>query len=97
MPVIELSKLRLNPGVVVLEPLRGDSDIVRSEKKYDRHGFGRVVLECNTDYSVGDLVIYDDSSAIEFPTKMPDRLAPTIVEAIDEFKIFGYQVEKGNK
>ena len=101
MPAIQLSRLKLEEDYVVLRPLRGDSDIVRSEKKYDRHGFAEV-LAINYEKSwrptspkKGDLVIYDDSDAIEFPLcEEPDRL-PEVVECVNISDIYG--VQEGNK
>jgi hypothetical protein len=100
MPAIQLSRLKLEEDYAVLRPLRGDSDIVRSEKKYDRHGFAEV-LAINyrqewrrTVIKKGDLVIYDDSNVIEFPLcEEPDRL-PEIVECVHVSDIYGVQREE---
>ena len=100
MPAIQLSRLKLEEDYAVLRPLRGDSEIVRSEKKYDRHGFAEV-LAVNyekdwrqTSLKKGDLVIYDDSHAIEFPLcEEPDRL-PEVVECVHVSDILGVQKEK---
>ena len=101
MPAIQLSRLKLEEDYAVLRPLRGDSEIVRSEKKYDRHGFAEV-LAVNytkewrqTNLQKGDLVIYDDSNAIEFPLcEEPDRLSE-IVECVHVSDIYG--VQRGEK
>lgn len=102
MPAIQLSRLKLEEDYAVLRPLRGDSDIVRSEKKYDRHGFAEVLaINCANNYGwerteikKSDLVIYDDSNAIEFPLcEEPDRL-PEIVECVHVSDIYGVQKEK---
>jgi hypothetical protein len=101
MPAIKLSRLKLEEDYAVLRPLRGDSDIVRSEKKYDRHGFaevlaincGKIWLKAST-IKRGDIVIYDDSDAIEFPLCVePDRL-PEVVECVHVSDIWGVQKEK---
>lgn len=100
MPAIQLSRLKLEEGYAVLRPLRGDSEIVRSEKKYDRHGFAEVI-DVNykrewrqASLKKGDLVIYDDSNAIEFPLcEEPDSL-PRVVECVPVSNIYGVQERK---
>lgn len=106
MPAIKISSLELDSGVIVVKPLRGNSEIVRSEKKYDRHGFGEVVIggkgviELDDRKAVpkdenplkfrsrsankGDLVVYDDSNAIEVPLDMEDESSPVMVEFINK-------------
>ena len=105
MPAIKISSLELDSGVIVVKPLRGNSEIVRSEKKYDRHGFGEVVIggkgiielderepvpEDENPFKFrlrsankGDLVVYDDSNAIEVPLDMEDESSPLMVEFIN--------------
>lgn len=43
MPAINLQSLEVDNRYVVVEPVRG-SEVVRSEKKYARHGLGRVIV-----------------------------------------------------
>lgn len=100
MPAIQLSRLKLEEDYAVLRPLRGDSEIVRSEKKYDRHGFAEVLaINCEDGWKrstikKGDLVIYDDSNSIEFPLcEEPDRL-PEVVECVHVSDIWGVQKVK---
>lgn len=97
MPAIQLQRLKLEEDYAVLRPLRGDSEIVRSEKKYDRHGFAEVLAinykknKRQTSLEKGDLVIYDDSNAIEFPLYVElDRL-PEVVECVRVSDICGVQ------
>ncbi|MBQ9650622.1 MAG: hypothetical protein IJV13_00400 [Prevotella sp.] len=101
MPAIKASSLELRYDVIVVKPLRGNSDIVRTEKKYDRHGFGEVIIGnpetltrhtgkfdngfAETEYrsvNKGDLVVYDDSDAIEVPLQLNDEESPIMVEFI---------------
>lgn len=101
MPAIRLSDLELEENVVVIRPLRGDSDLVRSEKKYDRHGFGEILKIkdsgwTNTHPKKGDLVIYDDSDAIEFTVEKEDGLTE-IVECVTLTYIYGTQHKKRSK
>lgn len=103
MPAIKASSLELEYDVIVVKPLRGNSDIVRTEKKYDRHGFGEVIIGnpqaltrhtgkfdksgfAETEYrsvNKGDLVVYDDSDAIEVPLQLDDEESPIMVEFIE--------------
>lgn len=43
MPTINESDVVLGQGFLIVIPGRADSDIVRTEKKYDRHFMGEVV------------------------------------------------------
>lgn len=43
MPTINESDVVLGQGYLIVIPGRADSDIVRTEKKYDRHFMGEVV------------------------------------------------------
>lgn len=43
MPMINESDVVLGQGYLIVIPGRADSDIVRTEKKYDRHFMGEVV------------------------------------------------------
>lgn len=102
MPAIKLSSLEVDENTVVVRPLRGNSDIVRSEKKYDRHGFAEVVVGAadvievpvaggRTEWRAvnkGDFVVYDDSDAIEFPLEIDDEASPVMVEAICKNDIY---------
>ena len=103
MPAIKASSLELKYDIIVVKPLRGNSDIVRTEKKYDRHGFGEVIIGnphtlvkhtgkvgkagfLETEYrsvNKGDLVVYDDSDAIEVPLQLNDEESPIMVEFVN--------------
>lgn len=97
MPMIELSRLKLESPNIVIRPLRADSDFVRTEKKYDRHGFGEVLaVSENTGWrtapiNVGDLVIYDDTHSIEFPVVVEKDALPEIVECVHASEVYGLQ------
>lgn len=102
MPAIRLSDLELEENVVVIRPLRGDSDLVRSEKKYDRHGFGEVIKVNSGGWQkvepkAGNLVIYDDSDAIEFPLVEKEGDIAEIVECVSLNDIYGVQHKKRSK
>lgn len=102
MPAIRLSDLELEEDVAVIRPLRGDSDLVRSEKKYDRHGFGEVIKVNRSGWKkvnpkAGELVIYDDSDAIEFPLVEKDGDIAEIVECVSLVDIYGVQHKKRSK
>lgn len=43
MPIINEPDVVLGQGYIIVIPGRADSDIVRTEKKYDRHFMGEVV------------------------------------------------------
>lgn len=104
MPAIRLKTLTLADETLIVEPLRGDSGVVRAEKKYDRHGFGKVIAsEGNillktigksyktkvVNPEVGDLVIYDDSDAIEFSLDLGDGNLIKEVELIQAEAVYG--------
>lgn len=99
MPAIRLSRLKLKDNHVVVRPLKG-SDVVRTESKYDRHGFGEVLAtsEHNNLMSIkikpGDIVIYDDSKAIEFPAEIQDGVMPEQVECVNVLDILGVEGEE---
>ena len=105
MPVIHLSKLELADGYVAVFPLRGDSELVRSEKKYDRHGFGRVIAaqydngSWNSELYIkkGDTIIYDDSNAIEVPMVIEEGHLPENVDCIRLSAVYGVERAEGNK
>lgn len=99
MPAIRLSRLKLKDNHVVVRPLKG-SDVVRTEAKYDRHGFGEVLAV--NDYNIdlmsikikpGDIVIYDDSKAIEFPAEIRDGAMSEQVECVNVLDILGVEEE----
>lgn len=69
-------QVKLMPGYVLVEPFRPDSEIVRAEKKYDRHSLATILLmgaypgliteSSKPEYVPGETVVaYDDSNAIE--------------------------------
>lgn len=96
MPAIQLSCLEMNSDRVVIRPMRADSEIVRTEGKYDRHGFGEVIaFKRGTKIGgiplrKGDVVVYDDSDAVEFPIIEED--SPTEqVECVHVSKIYGIE------
>lgn len=99
MPAIRLSRLKLENYSVVVRPLKG-SDVVRTEAKYDRHGFGEVLAANIRDgqksikIKPGDIVIYDDSDAIEFPAEIQDGAMPEQVECVDASDIWGVEAKK---
>ena len=81
MSTINIDDLILGEDCLVVIPGRSDSDIVRTEKKYDRHFMG-LVVKADTETEVcqhemlsynvkgvkpekGDMVFYDDSDSIE--------------------------------
>lgn len=99
MPAIRLSRLKLDDGYVVVRPLKG-SDVVRTEAKYDRHGFGEVLaVQIRHEWksikiNPGDIVIYDDSNAIEFPAEIQDGAMPEQVECVNASDILGVEEKK---
>lgn len=89
MPAIKKSRLELDSDYLVIKPLKKDGDVVKAEKKYDRHSFGEVIaggndlitqeIEDETDCTCcmiyksacdGDIVVYNDSEALEIPLDM---------------------------
>lgn len=63
----KIEDVEIHSGYAMIEPKRANSEIVRSEKKYDRHSFGKVLkLGINTDegFLLGKNVFYDDTNAI---------------------------------
>lgn len=98
MPAIRLSRLKLDENFVVVRPLKG-SDVVRTEAKYDRHGFGEVLAaNFRNDWrsikiKPGVIVIYDDSNAIEFPMEIQDGAMPEQVECVSGSDIWGVEKE----
>lgn len=63
----KIEDVEIHSGYAMIEPKRANSEIVRSEKKYDRHSFGKVLkLGINTDegFLLGKNVFYDDTRAI---------------------------------
>ena len=102
MPSINLKNLKLRACTVVVRPLRGDSEIVRSEKKYERHGFGEVIKarseirldgDPEREIKFGDYIIYDDTKAVEFALDLGNSVET--VELITDDYIFG--VDRRNK
>lgn len=99
---INVSDLVLVDGYIALIPGRPDSNIVRTEKKYDRHAVGKVITAgvspINNDSTAlhlpGDIVFYDDSNAIE--TEMVVNGKDEKVEIIKLTDIVGYE-KKGEK
>lgn len=78
MPVVHLKTLVLDDDYIVVRPLKGD---MATEKKYDRHGFGELVAG-DVDAKPGDIVVYDDSNAIEIPLELDENTSPETVEVI---------------
>ena len=99
MPAIRLSRLKLEEDRVVIRPLKG-SDVVRTEAKYDRHGFGEVLaVQARHEWKTikikaGDIVIYDDSDAIEFPMVIQDGAMPEQVECVALGDVWGVEEKK---
>lgn len=99
MLAIRLSRLKLDDGYVVIRPLKG-SEVVRTEAKYDRHGFGEVLaVQIRNEWKLikikpGDIVIYDDSDAIEFPVEIQDGAMPEQVECVSASDVWGVEEKK---
>jgi hypothetical protein len=70
---IDANDLVLVNGYIAVIPGRPNANIVRTEKKYDRHAVGKVISAATQDLSggmvtlhlPGDIVFYDDSNAVE--------------------------------
>lgn len=70
---IDANDLVLVNGYVAVIPGRPNANIVRTEKKYDRHAVGKVVPAVTQEFpsnrtafhKPGDIVFYDDSNAVE--------------------------------
>lgn len=74
----KIEDVEIHSGHVMIEPKRANSEIVRSEKKYDRHSFGKVLkLGINTDedFLLGKNVFYDDTNAIPGAVDVNGRTA----------------------
>ena len=99
---IDANDLVLVNGYVAVIPGRPNANIVRTEKKYDRHAVGKVIpaptLNSSGEMVVlpfpGDIVFYDDSNAVE--TEMTVDGKDENVEIIKITDIVAYQ-KKGDK
>ena len=101
---IDVEDLVVRDGYTAVIPGRPDSNFVRTEKKYDRHSVGMVVLDFNArkldeDEPIvrierGDIVFYDDSNAVE--TEMVVDGNTEKIEIIKFDDIVGY-AKKGKK
>lgn len=73
MTTVNESDVVLGQGYIIVIPGRADSDIVRTEKKYDRHFMGEVVranggileqrVECRDENNKIERIEYKDSHA----------------------------------
>ena len=90
---IDANDLVLVNGYVAVIPGRPNANIVRTEKKYDRHAVGKVISAATQDLP-GDIVFYDDSNAVE--TEMTVDGKDENVEIIKITDIVAYE-KKGDK
>ena len=96
MPAIRLSRVEIDACRAIVQPLKG-SDVVRTEAKYDRHGIGKVLKIGDAggyrDIKIypGDIVIYNDSNAVDFPMEIEDGATPEQVECIGIPDILGVE------
>ena len=99
---INADDLVLIDGYVAVIPGRPNANIVRTEKKYDRHAVGKIISAAKqtidgdviTLHLPGDIVFYDDSNAVE--TEMVVNGKDENVEIIKITDIVGFQ-KKGEK
>ena len=99
---IDANDLVLVNGYVAVIPGRPNANIVRTEKKYDRHAVGKVISAATQNLSggmvalhlPGDIVFYDDSHAVE--TEMTVDGKDENVEIIKITDIVAYE-KKGDK
>ena len=99
---INANDLILVDGYIAVIPGRPNSNIVRTEKKYDRHAVGKVISAAKqtvtddviTYHLPGDIVFYDDSNAVE--TEMIIDGKDENVEIIKITDIVGFK-KKGDE
>lgn len=99
---INANDLVLVDGYVAIIPGRPNANIVRTEKKYDRHAVGMVISAAKqtmtgdivTLHLPGDIIFYDDSNAVE--TVMVVDGKDENVEIIKITDIVGFE-RKGEK
>jgi hypothetical protein len=99
---IDANDLVLVNGYIAVIPGRPNANIVRKEKKYDRHAVGKVISAATQDSSgdtvalhlPGDIVFYDDSNAVE--TEMTVDGKDEHVEIIKITDIVAFK-KKGDK
>lgn len=99
---IDANDLVLVNGYVAVIPGRPNANIVRTEKKYDRHAVGKVFAAARpfidncveSPHKPGDIVFYDDSNAVE--TEMTVDGKDEHVEIIKITDIVAFE-KKGNK
>lgn len=99
---IDANDLVLVNGYVAVIPGRPNANIVRTEKKYDRHAVGKVIAVeppifdngVDSCHKPGDIVFYDDSNAVE--TEMTVDGKDEHVEIIKIIDIVAFE-KKGDK
>jgi hypothetical protein len=99
---IDANDLVLVNGYIAVIPGRPNANIVRTEKKYDRHAVGKVISaavqnlygDMVASHLPGDIVFYDDSNAVE--TEMTVDGKDEHVEIIKITDIVAFE-KKGDK